>query len=123
MTEVHHIQADGDDAGVVYCEMQGRENTCDALTMRRLTTLLFPNCGYSAETGGILSNVRKLNVEQVRQYHRDYYRPDNLLCVVVGQVDPEAIFAALAPIESRIASKASRFARNPRFVPLRCGLW
>jgi Zn-dependent M16 (insulinase) family peptidase len=27
VTEVHHINAEGEDAGVVYCEMQGRENS------------------------------------------------------------------------------------------------
>ena len=27
ITEVHHINGDGEDAGVVYCEMQGRENS------------------------------------------------------------------------------------------------
>lgn len=25
--EVHHINGEGEDAGVVYCEMQGRENS------------------------------------------------------------------------------------------------
>ena len=25
-TEIHHVANDGDDKGVVYCEMQGREN-------------------------------------------------------------------------------------------------
>ena len=26
ITEVHHVNGEGEDAGVVYCEMQGREN-------------------------------------------------------------------------------------------------
>lgn len=29
-TEVHHIDGEGEDAGVVYCEMQGRENSADS---------------------------------------------------------------------------------------------
>jgi len=28
VTEVHHINGEGEDAGVVYSEMQGRENQC-----------------------------------------------------------------------------------------------
>ena len=31
VTEVHHIDGEGSNAGVVYCEMQGRENTGDSL--------------------------------------------------------------------------------------------
>ncbi len=27
VTEVHHVNGEGEDAGVVYCEMQGRENS------------------------------------------------------------------------------------------------
>lgn len=30
ITEVHHVDGEGQDAGVVYCEMQGRENTADS---------------------------------------------------------------------------------------------
>ena len=35
-TEVHHITGTGEDAGVVYCEMQGRQNTCEDLSMHKL---------------------------------------------------------------------------------------
>ena len=34
-TEVHHITGEGTDGGVVYCEMQGRENTSFSLLWRR----------------------------------------------------------------------------------------
>lgn len=27
VTEVHHVSEKGEDAGIVYCEMQGRENS------------------------------------------------------------------------------------------------
>ena len=48
--------------------MQARENTCDDITDRRLLEELFPDCGYSSETNGLLENLRKLSVDQVRQY-------------------------------------------------------
>lgn len=43
----------------------------------------------------------------VRQYHRDFYRPDNLAVVIVGQVELSAVFATLEPFEQRILSKGS----------------
>ena len=55
-------------ASQVYSEMQARENTCDDITDRRLLEELFPDCGYSSETNGLLENLRKLSVDQVRQY-------------------------------------------------------
>lgn len=40
-TEVHHIDGEGEDAGVVYCEMQGRENNADSRLVKFSNTLLF----------------------------------------------------------------------------------
>lgn len=58
ITEVHYVSEDGDDGGVVYCEMQGRENTAESLAKYHLMRLAYPNCGYSSETGGITHNLR-----------------------------------------------------------------
>lgn len=58
ITEVHHISGEGEDGGVVYCEMQGRENTGESRVNHELIRAIYPNCGYSSETGGIMSNLR-----------------------------------------------------------------
>ena len=44
---------------------------------------------------------------QVCDYHKTYYRPDNLCLIVTGQVTPEELFKSLAPFEDRILSKVS----------------
>lgn len=47
LTEVHHINGDGEDAGIVYCEMQARENTGSSRTQLELTRSMYPgHCGY-----------------------------------------------------------------------------
>lgn len=58
ITEVHHISGEGEDGGVVYCEMQGRENAGESRTYLQLIRAIYPNCGYSSETGGIMHNLR-----------------------------------------------------------------
>ena len=64
-TEVHHITGEGKDAGVVYCEMQGRENSQISLVYRSLLQNIYPgDCGYSYETGGIMKNLRSLHVNK-----------------------------------------------------------
>ena len=53
LTEVHHINEDGEDAGVVYSEMQDCEHTGSNLTHRALMKALYPEgCGYRSEVGG-----------------------------------------------------------------------
>lgn len=57
---MHHITAEGEDAGVVYCEMQGRENSAESRLHLTLARNMYPGrCGYSSETGGIMKNLRE----------------------------------------------------------------
>ena len=45
---------------------------------------------------------------KVRQYHKDFYRPDNLCLIITGQVKPEEVFKALEPFEEKIIAKVRR---------------
>lgn len=148
VTEVHHVTGTGENAGVVYCEMQGRENSDQSLLMRALVrdharscvlracdtrTAAEPEhlpggerlprgdgvrqssarasarmrvCTHASRSrarSGIMANLRSLTADTVRKYHRDYYRPENLCVIVSGDVEPEAIFAAMQVIEDRAA--------------------
>lgn len=110
ITEVHHITGDGEDAGVVYCEMQGRENTGESRVYLELLRTIYPgHCGYKSETGGVMKNLREsTNNTKVRNYHRSFYRPENLTLIITGQVKSEDVFKALEPVEQKIISKGSR---------------
>lgn len=60
MTEVHHVTGEGEDAGVVYCEMQGRENSGESLVFLEMIRAAYPGrCGYKSETGGLLKNLQE----------------------------------------------------------------
>lgn len=114
-TEIHHVNGLGEDAGVVYCEMQGRENTAESLLFCKIQQTMYPApCGYRQETGGIMKDLRALTSAQVRDYHRDYYRPDNLTIVVTGQVSESKLLKAVEPIERKIIEKGvRRMAQRP----------
>lgn len=102
-TEVHHVSGEGEDGGVVYCEMQGRENTGESLVHLEVLRSIFPDSGYSAETGGIMANLRNsTTIKKVRDYHAAFYRPENLHIIITGTVRPEDVFAALKPVEDAI---------------------
>jgi Zn-dependent M16 (insulinase) family peptidase len=68
LTEVYHVNGDGKEAGVVYAERQGKQNTTEDLMELGMKRLLFPkDCGYRSETGGILEELRVLDVETIRE--------------------------------------------------------
>lgn len=57
---MHHITSEAMDAGVVYCEMQGRENSGESIVSRALLEKMYPGkCGYKSETGGVMKNLRE----------------------------------------------------------------
>jgi hypothetical protein len=69
LTEVHHINGEGKDAGVVYSEMQGRQNQSGDLMELEMQRLVFPEgCGYRSETGGLMEALRVLDVQTIREY-------------------------------------------------------
>lgn len=109
ITEVHHIAPSGEDSGVVYCEMQGRENSGESRAWLEMARAIYPNSGYSAETGGIMHNLRTSTTnEKVRQFHSEFYRPENLTIIITGQVNVEDVANALEAFETRILSKEAK---------------
>lgn len=106
---MHHIAPSGEDSGVVYCEMQGRENSGESRAWLELVRAIYPNSGYSAETGGIMHNLRTSTTnEKVREFHSEFYRAENLTLIITGQVKIEDVAKALEPFEERILSKEKK---------------
>ncbi|KAF9175181.1 hypothetical protein BGX20_007750 [Mortierella sp. AD010] len=65
-TEVHNINGSGEDAGVVYCEMQGRENDASSIMDLCRQRIMYPeSSGYRYETGGLMSCLRSLKAEKI----------------------------------------------------------
>lgn len=77
LTEVHHINGEGKDAGVVYSEMQGRQNQSGDLMELAMQRLMFPEgCGYRSETGGLMEALRVLDVQTIREYRLHLQKAD-----------------------------------------------
>jgi len=90
-TEIHHVTGEGEDKGVVYCEMQGRETSAESVAERACLEALYHDTGYAAETGGLCENIRHLENETIRKYHADFYRAENLCLIVTGGVDADEL--------------------------------
>ncbi|CAL4144089.1 unnamed protein product, partial [Meganyctiphanes norvegica] len=105
ITEVHHITGDGTDAGVVYSEMESKDKSKEvgATLMRSM----YPeSSGYHYISGGHPKNLRENTTNhKIREFHRKFYRPENLHLIICGQIKAHNIFETLESIESKIISK------------------
>ncbi|KDQ20880.1 hypothetical protein BOTBODRAFT_26896 [Botryobasidium botryosum FD-172 SS1] len=113
-TEVYHINGKAQDAGVVYSEMQGRENTVDVLTARAQQSLFYPKTSaYRSEVGGMMEALRKLTLEEIRNYHATYYVPHNLCLIIAGSLSTETLLDTVnKEVEPVIAAHGQ--AKGPR---------
>ncbi|KAL1882995.1 hypothetical protein VTK73DRAFT_517 [Phialemonium thermophilum] len=103
ITEVHHIDGEGNDAGVVYSEMQGVQYNSAELMDLRAKRLLYPeNIGFRYETGGMMEALRVLTPERIRKFHRAMYQPRNLAVIIVGETDHEDLLRILDDFEESI---------------------
>jgi zinc protease len=71
------------------------EEDPEVLAGRALARLIYAGHPYAHPVSGTIESVRKLTREQVVRFHREHYRPDGTLIVVVGDVTPEEIRQAL----------------------------
>ncbi len=102
-TEVHHIDGDGNDAGVVYSEMQGVQNNGGEIMDIRARQLLYPKeIGFRYETGGMMEALRVLTPDRIRAFHKEMYQPRNLCLVLVGEVEHENLLKILDEFEEDI---------------------
>uniref|UniRef100_T1IR04 Presequence protease, mitochondrial n=1 Tax=Strigamia maritima TaxID=126957 RepID=T1IR04_STRMM len=113
-TEVHHINGDGENAGVVYCEMQGRENVDDCVAHTFSLRAIYPEpSGYRCVTGGIMKNLREsTDNEKVKNYHSIFYRSENLGLAIAGQIDVCELLDTILKFEERIISSPPK----PEFI-------
>ena len=103
VTEVHHIDGEGNDAGVVYSEMQATQNTAAEIMEIRAKRLMYPEgVGFRYETSGKLEPLRVLTPKRIRDFHREMYQPKNLCLCLFGEVDHEDMLNILDRYEESI---------------------
>lgn len=103
VTEVHHIDGEGNDAGVVYSEMQGVQNSASELIELKAKRILYPKeIGFRYETGGMLEQLRELTADRIRDFHREMYQPKNLCLALFGEIDHDHLLEILDTFESTI---------------------
>jgi Zn-dependent M16 (insulinase) family peptidase len=108
VTEVHHVDGEGNDAGVVYSEMQALQYSSSELMDLRARRLLYPeNVGFRYETGGMTEALRVLTPDRIREFHKAMYQPRNLAVIIVGEANHEHLLEILDEFEASIDGEIS----------------
>jgi zinc protease len=72
---------------VIISELQGGENDPDQLLDQELTATAFKAHSYRHPTIGWISDLESMSRDDLYEYYRRYYVPNNATLVIVGDVD------------------------------------
>ncbi len=74
-------------SGVVYHEMQGEYGEATTRLEHALSGALFPETHYRFDAGGIPQDIINLSYEEFLEFHKRYYRPENSVIYLYGDMD------------------------------------
>ena len=63
-----------------------------ALARERFEAVAYSASGYANPTIGWEKDLKRLEIEDLRAWHKDWYSPNNTTLVVVGDVNPETVW-------------------------------
>ncbi|MCC5656736.1 insulinase family protein [Nostoc sp. XA010] len=90
---------------VVISELQGYENSPGYRLSRAVMRDAFPNRAYGLPVGGTKADVEKFTVEQVRNYYRTYYSPENATLVITGDFATEPVLKVVKETYGKLAKR------------------
>lgn len=115
-SEVYHIRGDGKEAGVVFCEMQARENTEADLSDRALRDALFHGTPLALESGGLCNDIRTLSNEDIARFHYDQYCGENVTVIVGGSaIEPSELLGSVQPLLDEISAQPAYSRGQPQW--------
>ena len=118
LTEVHHISGEtGEDAGVVYSEMQSSENQADEILLFSLLRNLWTDKEpFYYESGGRLEAIRnELTLEKIKIFHQKFYTAKNVAVILcAGGLNVESILTILNRFEEENFLEKSLYKEQQR---------
>ncbi len=92
---------------VVISELQGYENSPEYRLSRTLMQTLYPTHPYGLPVGGTVVDVESFSLDAVQAYYRQFYRPDNAVIVITGDIEAGATLPLVQDIFGAIAKPNS----------------
>ncbi len=103
---------------VVLSELDGGNNNPATRLYKALTRKALRGSRYQWSVIGDRRDVETFTAEDVQQYYRQYYRPDNAVLVVVGDFDTKQLLPKIRRIFGSIPKPTTPLPALPQFQPL-----
>jgi zinc protease len=91
---------------VVRNEMESGENNPHMALWQRMTSTAFDWHNYGKSTIGARTDVENVKIENLQNFYRKYYQPDNAVLLVAGKFDVESTLALIQKVFGAIPKPA-----------------
>jgi zinc protease len=106
---------------VVRNEMERGENSPFRMLFQKTHSAAFQWHNYGKSVIGARSDVEGVDIEQLQDFYRVYYQPDNAVLVVAGQFDPTPTLAVIADAFGVIPKATRELPREYTIEPVQDG--
>lgn len=93
MQEAYHLEKDDEGnysiQGVVYNEMKGVYSSFDSISYKAVISSILKGTPFDKDSGGDPQEIPDLTYEQYLAFHKKFYRPDNCLVFLYGNIPTE----------------------------------
>ena len=89
---------------VVLSELDGGNNSPGTRLYRQVMLAAYPDSSYGWPVIGYRPDVENYTVEDIQNYYRTFYRPDNATLVIVGNFETESTLQKVREIYGAIAA-------------------
>ncbi|MFH7028661.1 MAG: M16 family metallopeptidase [Heteroscytonema crispum UTEX LB 1556] len=93
---------------VVISELQGYENSPNFRLSKAVMQAAFPTRTYGLPVGGTKADVEKFTVEQVQNYYKTFYSPNNATLVVTGDFATEPLLQKVKETFGKVPKSANK---------------
>ncbi len=106
---------------VVLEERRLRENSPTSMLFEELDAAAYQHHPYGWPILGYTQDIEAITLEDLKKHYRTFYRPDNAVCVIVGDIDHCQALAAVAKHFGSIAKPDSPLPLMARIEPSQRG--
>lgn len=106
---------------VVRNEMESGENNPHMMLWQRMTATAFEWHNYGKTTIGARSDVENVKIENLQNFYRKYYQPDNAVLLVAGKFDAAATLKSISTVFGAIPKPARKLAPTYTQDPVQDG--
>lgn len=85
----------------------------DGLAYERFKALAYPASSYHIPTVGWMQDLERLNLADLRQWHQNWYAPNNAILVLVGDIDAQQALPLVKQHFGQIPARHTPIAKLP----------